>query len=215
MRKVLPAGIYGITAEEYSNGRKNPDVVREMVKGGVKVVQYREKGDKSLRKKYEECMEIRRITRGEDVIFIVNDFIDIALAVDADGVHIGQDDMPLSVVRKLAGEKIIGISTHNSEQALAAVRDGADYIGVGPIYSTFTKIHEGGPVGLGYLDFVVKNISIPFVAIGGIKESNLDEVIKAGAKTAALVSEIVGAPDICKKVESLRMIMDRLQNYYF
>ena len=140
MSRILPAGIYGITAEEYSLDRKNTDVVREMVRGGVKIVQYREKGDKSSRKKYEECLEIRRITNGEGIVFIVNDFIDIALAVDADGIHIGQEDLPLEAVRKIAGEKIIGISTHSREQALAAVEAGADYIGVGPIYSTFKDL---------------------------------------------------------------------------
>lgn len=209
MSRILPAGIYGITAEEYSLDRKNTDVVREMVRGGVKIVQYREKGDKSSRKKYEECLEIRRITNGEGIVFIVNDFIDIALAVDADGIHIGQEDLPLEAVRKIAGEKIIGISTHSREQALAAVEAGADYIGVGPIYSTFTKIHEGGPVGLEYLDFAVKNIPVPLVAIGGIKENNLEEVLKAGAKTAALVTEITGAPDIRKKVESLVRLFEQ------
>jgi thiamine-phosphate pyrophosphorylase len=209
MRRILPAGIYGITAEEYSFGRSNIDVVREMVKGGVSTIQYREKGDKSSRKKYEECLEIRRITGGEGVVFIVNDFIDIALAVDADGIHIGQDDLPLEAVRKIAGDKIIGISTHNRSQALAALKAGADYIGVGPIYSTFTKIHEGGPVGLEYLDFAVKNIPIPLVAIGGIKESNLEEVLGAGAKIAALVTEITGAPDIIKKIESLKRLFER------
>ncbi len=208
---VLPAGIYGITAEEYSNGRKNIEVVREMVKGGVKVVQYREKGDKPLRLKFDECMEIRKITKGEGVIFIVNDFIDIALAVDADGVHIGQDDMPFGAVRKLLGKKIIGISTHSRNDAIAAVQAGADYIGAGPVYKTFTKKHEGGPVGLGYLDFVIKNIPIPCVAIGGIKEDNLEEVLKTGVKTVALVTEIVGAPDICNKVISLNRLLTRFQ----
>jgi thiamine-phosphate pyrophosphorylase len=209
MRRILPEGIYGITAEEYSCGRKNIDVVREMVRGGIKVLQYREKGDKSIRCKFEECREIRKITNGEGVMFIVNDFIDIALAVDADGVHIGQEDMPVEAVRKLVGEKIIGISTHSGSQALKAMKEGADYIGVGPIYNTSTKNHPGGPVGLEYLKFVIKNICLPFVAIGGIKEHNLEEVLKTGARSAALVTEIVGAPDIYKKVKSL----NRLFNY--
>jgi thiamine-phosphate pyrophosphorylase len=207
--KSLPAGIYGITAEEYSNGRSNIAVVREMLRGGVSVVQYREKGEKSIRAKFEECREIRKITRDSGVLFLVNDFIDIAILTDADGVHIGQDDLPLTEVRKLVGGKIIGISTHSPEQAKKAAADGADYIGVGPIFKTQTKKNVCAPVGLSYLDFVVKNIDLPFVTIGGIKENCIDEVVRHGAKTIALVTEIVGAEDISGMVRRLRTFLEK------
>jgi thiamine-phosphate pyrophosphorylase len=205
MSKQLPAGIYGITAEKFSNGRSNIEVVREMIRGGVSVIQYREKyAQKSIREIYEECREIREMTRKHDVMFIVNDFVDIALLVEADGVHVGQDDLPVDAVRRLVGNKIIGLSTQSPEQARAALAIGADYIGVGPIFETHTKDNVCAPVGLGYLEYAVANVPIPFVAIGGIKEHNMDEVCRRGARSVCLVTEIVGAADIAATVRKLR-----------
>lgn len=196
-------GLYCITAQEYSNGKDNIEVVRAMIDAGVKIIQYREK-DKKLREKYRECEKIREITRSEGVTFIVNDDIDIAQIVDADGVHVGQDDLPIEKVRQLLGEnKLIGVSTHCPEQAQDAVRRGADYIGVGPLYKTYTKKDVCDPVGLEYLDYVAKNIKIPFVAIGGIKEKNLEEVLTHGAECVAMVTEIVGDNDIKSKIERI------------
>lgn len=201
---LLKAGIYGITASEYSLGRTNMEVVRQMIAAGIKVIQYREK-DKTLREKYNECLQIRAITRKAGVALIVNDHVDLALMVGADGVHIGQDDLPPKQVRALVENKmIIGLSTHSPEQARAAVNCGADYIGVGPIFHTQTKKDVCAPVGFSYLDYVVGNINIPFVAIGGIKEHNIHEVAKRGARCIALVTEIVGADDIAAKVGALR-----------
>ncbi|MDN5276662.1 MAG: thiamine-phosphate pyrophosphorylase [Clostridiales bacterium] len=203
-RKKLDTDIYCITAEEYSRGRTNIEVVAQMIEAGIKIIQYREK-DKKLIDKYRECVQIREMTQKAGVTFIVNDHIDLAMMVGADGVHIGQDDLPVEKVRELVGERmIIGVSTHSPEQAQKAVAGGADYIGVGPIYRTFTKKDVCQPVGLEYLKYVVKNIDIPFVAIGGIKEHNVLEVKKAGAKCIAMVSEIVGADDIKAKIESIR-----------
>ena len=207
MRKVLPAGLYGITAEEFSRGRSNTLVVREMLAAGIRIVQYREKENKTGREKYEECLAISKLCREAGALFIVNDHIDIALAVNADGVHIGQDDMPLPVVRRLVGSKIIGLSTHSPEQAMEAISLGADYIGVGPIFSTHTKKNVCDAVGLSYLDWVVQNADIDFVAIGGIKEHNQGEVVAHGAKTIALVTEIVGAEDIGEMVRTLSEII--------
>lgn len=206
--KEFPAGIYGITAEKHSKGRKNIDVVKEMVESGVRIIQYREKhAYKSLRQMHEECREIRKITSDSDVIFIINDYIDIAMLVDADGVHVGQDDIPVPEVRKLVGDKIIGLSTHSPEQAQKALEAGADYIGVGPIFRTYTKEDVCDPVGLEYLEYVIENVPIPFVAIGGIKEHNIAEVYKRGAKTICLVTEIVGADNIAEKVKKLRSMI--------
>lgn len=205
----LPRGIYGITAEKFSSGRSNVEVVRRMIDGGIKIVQYREKRPrKSHRTMLEECLRIRALTREHGVRFIVNDYVDIALLSDADGVHIGQDDLPLPAVRRLVGEeKIIGLSTHSPEQAREAVALGADYIGVGPIFSTRTKADVCDPVGLEYLEFAVDRISIPFVAIGGIKTGNIDQVVSRGAKTVCLVTEIVGARDITAMARSLNAAM--------
>lgn len=194
----FPAGIYGITAEKFSLGRSTLEVVQQMIKGGISIIQYREKRPhKSFSAMLEECWALRQVTRDAGVLFIVNDYVDIAQMVDADGVHVGQDDFPVAEIRRLIGpDKLIGLSTHSPEQAAAAVQAGADYIGVGPIFSTQTKDDVCAPVGLGYLDHVVRTCPLPFVAIGGIKEHNLRQVLDHGAKTVCLVTEIVGAADI-------------------
>lgn len=208
MKNTLDTDIYCITAEEHSMGRSNIEVVKAMIASDIKIIQYREK-NKKLRDKYNECLIIRSLTKEAGVTFIVNDNIDIAMMVKADGVHIGQDDLPIEKVRELVGEDmIIGLSTHSSAQANDAVLRGADYIGVGPIYKTYTKIDVCESVGLSYLDYVVKNITIPFVAIGGIKLHNLKEVTAKGAKCISLVTEIVGALDIKSQIEEIRRIMN-------
>ncbi len=209
MANFLATDLYGLTASEFSRGRSNPETAALMIEAGIKVIQYREK-ELTLRRMYEECLAIREMTRKAGVTFIVNDHIDIALLVEADGVHIGQDDLPPEQVRKLIGENLIlGLSTHSPEQAQAAVQCGVvDYIGVGPIFSTQTKKHVCAPVGLNYLDYVVQNISLPFVAIGGIKAHNIAEVKKHGFHTIALVSEIVGAVDIPLKVTEIRELLN-------
>jgi thiamine-phosphate pyrophosphorylase len=207
---VLPPGIYGITAEKFSRGRNNPAVVREMIAGGAAVVQYREKhGTKSFQEMLSECTAIRRLTRDSGVPFIVNDYVELAMLVDADGVHLGQDDLPVAAVRKRVGSKIIGLSTHSPDQARAALAAGADYIGVGPLFETQTKDDVCAPVGLDYLDYVLREIPLPAVAIGGIKLHNIDQVIERGARTICLVTEIVGAEDIAGMVRRLRMCFDR------
>jgi thiamine-phosphate pyrophosphorylase len=206
--KILPHGVYAITAEQFSHGRKNTVVVRAMAEGGAKVIQYRQKLGKTPREMLDECREIRKITRDYGVIFIVNDYIDIAILSDADGIHLGQDDLPISEVRRLAPEMMIGVSTHSPEQAQAALRDGADYIGVGPLYETHTKTDVIAPVGVGYLEYIALNIGIPYVAIGGIKMHNLRDVLERGAKTVAMVTEIVEEEDIARRVREIRRIME-------
>ena len=202
---TLPQGIYGITAEKLSRGRDNVSVVREMIAGGVSAVQYREKHDtKSFRSMLEECLAIRRLTRESGVLFIVNDYMELAMLADADGVHVGQDDLPVAAVRERVGPKIIGLSTHEPEHAQAALKAGVDYIGAGPIFATQTKEDVCDPVGLNYLSLVVRDIPLPAAAIGGIKLHNIDQVLAAGARTVCLVSEIVAADDIAGMVQQLR-----------
>lgn len=205
-------GIYGITAGEYSLGRSNTEVVARMIRSGIRVVQYREK-DKSMREKYLECLEIREMTAKAGVTFIVNDHADLALLVGADGVHIGQDDLPPERVRELVGDRmIIGLSTHSPAQARAAVLSGVDYIGVGPIFPTRTKKDVCEPVGLEYLEYAIKNIEIPKVAIGGIKQHNIGRVAGLGARCIALVTEIVGAEDIEARVRALKEALSRKED---
>lgn len=203
--KIFPAGLYAITCEPLSRGRKNLDVVNDMLRGGINILQYREKDNKTPRQKLAECREIRKLTRKAGVLFIVNDSVDLALLCDADGVHVGQEDLPVSEVRSLVGpNKLIGVSTHSQDQARAAIKDGADYIGVGPIFKTQTKKNVCEPVGLEYEEWVASHIDIPWVAIGGIKLHNINEVLKRGARTVALVTEITNADDIEARVREIK-----------
>jgi thiamine-phosphate pyrophosphorylase len=130
------------------------------------------------------------------------------MLVGADGVHVGQDDLPVAEVRRLLGPgKIIGLSTHSPAQAEKAVKEGADYIGVGPIFATQTKDDVCAPVGYTYLEWVRDNITLPYVAIGGIKLHNIEEIVKRGARTICLVTEIVAAPDIVGRVHELQAVL--------
>lgn len=206
MVNFMSTDIYGITADEYSHGRGNTETVRLMIAAGIKVIQYRDK-DKSARQMYEECLVIRELTKNNNVTFIVNDHVDLAVIVEADGVHIGQDDLPAEKVRQLVGDKmIIGLSTHSPTQAQMAmgIADIIDYIGVGPIFATNTKKDVCEPVGLEYLDYVLNNVSLPFVTIGGIKEHNVELVRARGAGIISLVTEIVGSSNIVAKVDAIR-----------
>ena len=211
MKPALPQGIYGITAEKFSRGRSNIEVAREMIKGGCGIIQYREKRpDKTFADMLAECRIIRALTREAGVLFIVNDYPALAFMVDADGVHGGQDDFPPAEARRLLGpNKLIGLSTHSPEQELAARASGADYIGVGPVFATQTKSNVCDPVGFSYLDYVVKNSPMPFVAIGGVKEDNIGAVLAHGATTVSLVTEIVGSDNIAATVHRLRRLWSR------
>jgi len=205
MHNFLTTDLYAITSEEHSLGRSNVEVARQLVDAGIKVIQYREKGKKA-RQMYQECLAIRDITQQAGVTFIVNDHIDLALLVEADGIHIGQDDLPVQAVRQFIGnEMLLGLSTHKPQEAEAAAKGGVvDYIGVGPIFSTATKKDVCAPVGFDYLRYVVEKISLPFVAIGGIKEHNIAGLKQLGVSQFALITELVGAADIKHAVQSLR-----------
>lgn len=207
MKKQMPKGLYAITAENFSNGKDNIVVVKEMLDSGIKILQYRDKY-KSKLEKFKQCEIIRKLTLDYDCFFVVNDDIDIALTIQSDGIHIGQDDLPLKKVRKLTRENIaIGLSTHSPEQALFAVEQGADYIGVGPIYKTFTKENIVDPVGLNYLDWCVSNIAIPKAAIGGIKLSNLVEVYRHSPENICMVTEITSSSSIGLTIKKAKEIM--------
>ena len=198
--------LYGMTAEDLSYSHDNISDVRDMLSAGIKIIQYREK-EKSGKEMYAQCTKLREMTAEAGALFIIDDFTDLALAVEADGVHIGQDDLPIEAVRMIAGDRLfIGLSTHSPEQAKEAIKKGADYIGVGPIFETHTKKNVCAPVGLSYLDYVVQNTDIPFVAIGGIKEHKLAEVYAHGAKCACLVTGIVGSNDIPRTVDALKKL---------
>ena len=177
------------------------DDIKAAIKAGVKVIQYREK-EKTTRLMFKEAKEIKKLCDENNVLFIINDRIDICQAVDADGIHLGNDDMPYETARKLLGDdKIIGLTIHNVEEALEAERIGADYVGVSPIFATATKPDAGKPAGIELIEKVKNAIKIPFTAIGGINFDNLDSVIEAGAKSIVAISAIVTKDDIEKEVK--------------
>ncbi|WP_435166444.1 thiamine phosphate synthase [Paenibacillus glycanilyticus] len=187
--------LYAITGEQFHPGRDMLEVMEEAIKGGVDIIQLRDK-DSSPEEVLRKARALRELTRKYGVTFIVNDYIDIALEVDADGVHLGQNDVSLTEARERVGDKIIGISTHAIEEALLAEEQGADYIGVGPVFPTKTKVDVVDPVTVAYVRQVAEKVRIPFVAIGGIKLGNVDEVLAAGATRICAVSEIVGSSDV-------------------
>ena len=200
------AGLYCLTDSQNSRCT-NVDAVRQMLEGGARIVQYREKGKNQLAM-YQDCLAIREMTKSCGAAFFVNDDIALAIAVSADGVHVGQDDLPVPIVRQLVGESmIIGLSTHSPEQAQAAVQAGADYIGVGPVFFTRTKQDVGEPVGLSYVEYAAKNIELASVAIGGINSANAAEVIEHGADCVAMISDIVSAADIEKQVRDVSAVI--------
>jgi len=205
LRRFPQTDLYGVTASEYSLGRSNPDVVKQMLEAGIKLIQYREK-EFTMWQKYHECLAIRKLCREYDACFIVNDDVHLALAVEADGIHVGQDDLPVAKTRQLVGEKmLVGLSTSTPQQADQAVESGVvDYLGVGPIYDTATKKDVGVPVGLEYLDYLVQYHQIPLVAIGGIKQSNVADVIRHGITCVVMISDIVGADNIGQKIKAIR-----------
>jgi thiamine-phosphate pyrophosphorylase len=174
--------------------------VRETVESGCRIVQYREK-DKSTKEMVEEASEIKKIC-GDKAIFLVNDRIDVALAVDADGVHIGQDDMPIELAKKLLGaNKIIGLSVNDMNEAIGAEKRGADYVGLGPIFNTATKKDAGKGIGPLKIREVKDAIKIPVVAIGGINKENCESVIQNGADSLVAISAVVCSDDVKRETK--------------
>ncbi|MEA2037468.1 MAG: thiamine phosphate synthase [Nanoarchaeota archaeon] len=177
------------------------DDVNAAIKAGVKIIQYREK-EKTTKKMYEEAKQIKKLCDENNVLFLINDKIDICLSVGADGVHIGNEDLPYAKVRELLGDKIIGVTVHDVDESIEAENSGADYVGVSPIFNTATKKDAGPAAGLKLIEEVKKSIKIPQVAIGGINLENIDSVVKAGSKSAAVISAIITKDDVeeeCRK----------------
>jgi len=180
--------LYLITDKSIA-GLTHSQIVKKAISAGVQTIQLRDK-HMSKRELYDQAVLVRNLTLKHKVKFIMNDYIDIAMAVKADGVHLGQDDMPIKEARRIVGNKmIIGISTHNLSQAKKAQDNGADYIGFGPMFQTSTK-NAGRPKGLRSLKNICSKITIPVVAIGGITCENISDVLNAGADGCAIISAI-------------------------
>ena len=195
--------VYPVTCEELSEGRSNLEVLEAVIRGGAKVIQLREK-DYQKKDLYHLALKFREMTARDGVLLIINDHVDIALAVDADGVHLGQEDLPVQVAKKLAPELLIGASTHSLEQALQAEKDGADYINIGPIFPTGTKEGAEGSLGTEAIAKISPSLEVPFTVMGGINEANIDQVLAQGARRVAMVTAITRATDIAAKVRSLK-----------
>src|SRR5262245_9518185 len=193
---------YAILDPEQTKGRAGETVLRELLEGGIKVLQLRAKAMTAGDFLRLACTT-RTLTRSYACRLIINDRVDIALACEADGVHLGQEDLPLHAARKMMGDRIIGISTHSTEQAKEAEDGGADYIGFGPMFGTTTKATGYSARGLTMLGQVRDAVRVPIVAIGGITETNVSEVWRAGADSAAIISDLLGATDIAEKVRRI------------
>jgi thiamine-phosphate pyrophosphorylase len=196
-------GYYFITDSTLSRAGNAKDILCA-VACGVEVVQYRNKNAES-RMMYEEAIRLREIC--SEALFLINDRVDIALAIEADGVHLGQKDIPCIVARKMLGpEKIIGITVHNLAQAKEAETSGADYLGVSPIFQTKTKLDAGKPAGIALIEEIRKQASIPLIAIGGINHSNATEVIQAGADGLCAISCVVAKENVDDEIKKFQRL---------
>lgn len=200
MRNINPDEIdfYFITDSSLSKNGIMSDV-RDAVNAGCRIIQYREK-NRCTKDMLEEAMKIKELCRSK-AVFLVNDRADIALAADADGVHLGKEDMPYAAARKMLGsDKIIGLTVHSVSEAAEAQGIGADYVGLSPIFATSTKKDAGNPCGTAMIRKARAKIKIPIVAIGGINRKNISEVINSGADSAASISAVLNSNDVQEEV---------------
>ena len=206
--------LYVVTDEGLSHGFTHCEIAKQAVRGGATVIQLRDK-TKSARELFIIAQEIKAITRCAGACCIINDRLDIALGADADGVHLGQDDLPLTIARRLAPPPfIIGISVSNVTQAQQAEQEGADYIAVSPVFETGSKSDAGPGHGLKMLSEIAHLVQIPVIGIGGINHANLHHLFDAGASGIAVISAIVSAPDICAATRTMREQISSLKLHF-
>lgn len=195
-RQLFPNGLYLVLDPAVRPDRPLHDLLREAAAHGVRLFQYRDK-QATMKAAYAKAFALRQAATDVGAILIVNDRCDLAMAVNADGVHLGQDDLPISYARRLMGpEKIIGLSTHNAAQVREAVTAQPDYVGFGPIFSTSTKADHDPVVGLEGLRAARVLTTLPMFAIGGITAGSVAEILATGADGVAVISAILKAPDL-------------------
>jgi len=201
--------LYLITDRRQGRGNSLTGALEAAIEGGVRAIQLREK-DLPVREYLELAREVRSLTLRHGVSLFINDRVDVALIVGADGVHLGQAGIPPEAVRKIIPrEMLIGVSTHSLSEAREAERGGADFITFGPLFSTPSKVKFGPPLGLGALKEVAREVNIPVFGIGGVKKKNIREVLTSGAEGIALISGVLAADDIKKESkEYVRMSHD-------
>ena len=201
--------LYVLTDRGLSRGRSEVEIVQAALAGGATAIQLRWKVG-PLAEAVRAGRALRELCREAGALFVVNDRVDLALALEADGVHLGVEDLPLAEARRLAGNRlVIGFSPSTLEEALAAERAGADYLGVGPVYGTATKADAGPAVGLEHVRRIAQAVSIPVVGIGGITADNARPVIEAGAAGVAVISAVVAADDPRAAAAALRAAVDQ------
>lgn len=205
----LDVSLYLVTDRDLIKNRSMEEAIEEAIQGGASIVQLREKDCSSL-DFYNVAIEVKKVTDKYNVPLIINDRIDIALAVDAAGVHLGQGDLPCKKAREIMPKgKIIGVSAHNLEEALKAQKDGADYLGCGAVFSTSTK-KDVTNLEISELAKIKKNVNLPMVAIGGINENNIEKLYGTGIDGVAVVSAIIGKEDIKGAAEILKEKVKKL-----
>jgi thiamine-phosphate pyrophosphorylase len=206
LRKLSDCRLYGILDVSYVDTADGARVTEAMIEGGVDLIQLRGK-DCSLDELADLAGQLHEVTSRFATPLIVNDHAEIAAKVPVEGVHVGQNDDSVDVARKKTGRNVlVGKSTHNFEQALATQREGADYIGFGPIFATPTK-PDYQPIGLKQIESVYRNVALPIFCIGGIKIDNLEQVIAAGARRVAIVSGLLKAPNIAEYARACKKLL--------
>ncbi len=201
-------GLYVIIDPEVARGRDEAEIAREAIAGGARMIQLRDK-TRAQDAQLPVARRLADVCGGNGAVFFINDDVELALAVGADGVHVGQTDLPVAAMRERAGpDLLIGASTNNVEEALQAEADGADYVSVGRLFPTGSKA-DTRPATLDTLRAVKAAVSIPVCAIGGISESNIDAVIEAGADIASVIAAVVAAPDVREAARALALRFDR------
>lgn len=202
-RMFAEVDLYPVTCERLSAGRSDLEVLDAVIRGGAKIIQLREK-DCGKGDLYRLALKFREITAAAGVLLIINDHVDIALAAEADGVHVGRADLPVAAARRIAPEMLIGASSHSLEEALEAQREGADYINIGPIFPTRTKEGLTRFLGPEAIAAIAPHLKTPFTVMGGINASNIGHVVAAGARRVAVVTAITQAGDMAGAVALLR-----------
>ena len=211
MKPKIDYTLYLVTDRDLMTADSIEECVRQAISGGCTVIQLREKTASSY-EFYDTALRLRKVTASLGVPLIINDRVDIALAVDADGVHVGQKDLPYEVVRRIIGpDKIVGVSTHTLKQAKLAEKMGADYIGVGAMFATGTK-SDATPAGVDVLRNIRKEVNIPMVAIGGISKNNVSLLTDTGVDGIAVVSAVVAEHDIAGAARELKALLIKGEN---
>ena len=194
MARFRAAGLYLVTSARLSAGRSTETIVRAALEGGVQLIQLREK-ELSAQALTALAYRIRALTAAAGALLLINDRLDIALAVGADGVHLGQDDLPIADARRLAPDLILGTSTHNGAEARAAEAAGASYVNIGPLFPTSTKVWTSVFLGIAGLCRILPHVNLPFTVMGGIKAAHIPDLLNAGAQTIAVVTAVTAASD--------------------